>query len=100
MEITDQFQVINGQFVQTGRGLKTVRIIAPNTTAEAGFATTTYNYAMTNEMQAYSAERIALAMRLLSGISNEEIVILIAQREHRDGSRISGLKVNKGESHG
>ncbi|HDY8182537.1 TPA: hypothetical protein RQL23_003923 [Vibrio vulnificus] len=86
MKITDQFQIINGLYVQTGFGLKTVRIIPPNTKAESGFATTAYNFAMTNEMQAYSAERISLAMRLLSGVSNEGIVTLIAQREHRAGA--------------
>lgn len=86
MKITDQYQIINGKFVQTGRGLKTVRIIPSQAKEEGGFATTAYNYAMSDEMQDYSAERITLAMRLLSGVSNQGIIEMIARREYRDSS--------------
>ncbi|EGQ9284513.1 hypothetical protein F7U66_01400 [Vibrio parahaemolyticus] len=83
MKITDQSQIIHGSFIQTGRGLKSVRVITPNSNEEGGFATTTYNFAMSNEMQEYSAERIALAMRLLKGVSNQGIIEMIALRESK-----------------
>ncbi|EOG7750613.1 hypothetical protein ACLIOB_001191 [Vibrio cholerae] len=76
-------QIINGKYVQTGLGLKTVRVIPRDSGKEAGFATTTYSFGMTEELKEYSAERIALAMRLLTGKTNEDIKVLIAHREHK-----------------
>lgn len=80
VEITQPSQIIHGTFVQSGRGLKSVRFTPPESSSETGFATTTYSYNMSDEMQDYSAERIVLAMKLLSGKSNQEIIGLIAQR--------------------
>lgn len=80
VEITKPSQIIHGTFVQSGRGLKSVRLTPPESKSETGFATTTYSYCMSDEMQDYSAERIVLAMKLLSGKSNEDIIRLIAQQ--------------------
>ncbi|EOE6052916.1 hypothetical protein ACS0KM_001859 [Vibrio cholerae] len=76
-------QIINGKYVQTGFGLKTVRLIPCEGGKESGFATTAYSFGMTEELKEYSAERIALAMRLLSGKTNEDIKALIANQEFK-----------------
>lgn len=42
-----------------------------------GFATTAYSHALSDEVKAYAAERIALLMTLSKGLTNDDIRKLI-----------------------
>jgi hypothetical protein len=79
--ICDEAQIINADFCQVGFGQRSVRMKHRSIKGDSGFCTTAYSYNMTNDMKDYSAQRISLAMRLLKGLGNEEIVKMIAQRE-------------------
>ena len=67
--------VDKANFVQTGWGDKSVRLKSGK--RDVGFATTTYSHHMTEEIKAYSAERILLLMTFAKGLTNDDIRPLI-----------------------
>ncbi|MBS0044194.1 hypothetical protein KFE26_18075 [Shewanella sp. M16] len=74
-------QVVHGRFSVYGRGNRAVRLEHDSIKGDTGFCTTTYSYNMSHDMREYSADRIRLAMELLSGYSNNQIKAMIAKRQ-------------------
>ncbi len=72
--------VIHGDYTLTGRGFKVVRLTHPKA-PDIGFATTTYSHCMSDDLKAYSAARIALAMQVVKGLSNSDLETLIQRKK-------------------
>lgn len=76
--ITSTKLIDKAEIVQTGWGNKSIRM--KHEGKEIGFATTTYSHHQTDQIKAYSAERVTLLMMLAQGMTNDEIKQLVAKR--------------------
>ena len=66
-----------------GYGSRTIRMKLEDG-QEVGFATTTYGFSISEEVRAYGARRIGLALELLYGLSNDQIQAILRERREEE----------------
>lgn len=83
-----QFKVSSAREIDTatpivqGYQARTIRLKLASG-IEVGFATTTYGFSIPEELRAYGAARIGLALELLKGMTNDQVRSLLDEHSKK-----------------
>lgn len=75
--------------ILTGYEGRTIRLKLENG-VEVGFATTTYGFSIPEEIRAYGARRIGMALELLYGLTNNQIQGILEARRKEGKDPLEG----------